>query len=140
LPFHLSCLLLGGGSTASYVNVQTTIKAYTWSDKIKAQGGLGLNVALEVAPETDLCTGGGLGAIVLACLPTIRGDNKWAVDSNLDLHTDLSNTGGEEENTFSITWSYTTSDDPRLYVHLLTTCQPLLCFSSDSLSHFSILF
>lgn len=118
MPFPFSCLLLGGGSTASYENIQTTIKAYTWSDKIKAQGGLGLNVAMEVNPESDLCTGGGIGAIVMACLPTIRGDNKWAVDSNLDVHTDLSNTGGEEENTFSITWSYTTSDDPRLYVHL----------------------
>ena len=106
----------GGGSTASYENVQTTIKAYTYSDKIQAQGGLGLNVAMEVTPESDVCTGGGLGAIVLACLQAAQASNKWAVDSNLDLHTDLSNTGGSEENTFSITWSYTTSDDPRLYV------------------------
>jgi len=139
LPFHLLCFLLGGGSTASYTNVQTTIKAYTWSDKVQAQGGLGLNVAMEVAPESDLCTGGGLGAIVLACIPTIRGDNKWAVDSNLDMHTDLSNTGGEEENQFSITWSYTTSDDPRLYVHFEVD-HHILCFSSNNLSHFSLLF
>ena len=118
LHFHLTCLLPGGGSTASYQNVQTTIRAYSWSDKIQGQGALGLNVAMEVEPEADLCTGGGLGAIVLACIPTIRGDNKWAVDGNMDLHTDLSNTGGEEENQFSITWSYTTSDDPRLYVHM----------------------
>ena len=97
-------------------------------------------MALEVKPDIDLCTGGGMGAIVLVCNSLLSGDNHWAVDSNMDLHTDLSNTGGEEENQFSITWSYTTSDDPRLYVHLLTTCQPLLCFSSDSLSHFSILF
>ena len=121
MPFHLSCLLLGGGSTASYKNVQTAIKAYSWSDKIKAKGGLGLKVALEVKPDTDLCTGGGLGAIVLVCKAVVSGDNKWAVDGKMDLHTDLSNTGGAEENKFSITWSYTTSDDPRLYVHLSTT-------------------
>jgi len=118
LHFHLSCLLSGGGSTASYQNVQTAIRAYSYSDKVKGEGGLGLNVAMAVEPKADLCTGGGLGAIVLACIPTIRGDNKWGYDGNLDLHTDLRNTGGEEENTFSITWSYTTSDDPRLYVHM----------------------
>ena len=118
MPFPFILTLLGGGSTASYTNVQTTIKAYSWSDKISAQGGLGLNVAMEVKPQANLCTGGGLGVLALVCIQTISGDNKWAVDSNLDLHTDLSNTGGEEENTFSITWSYTTSDDPSLYVHL----------------------
>ena len=103
LSFHFpfSCILLGGGSTASYKNVQTTIKAYSWSDKIQAQGGLGLNVALEVKPDTDLCTGGGLGAIVLVCKSIVGGDNQWAVDSNMDLHSDLSNKGGEVDNQFS---------------------------------------
>ena len=117
MPFHLLCFLLGGGSTASYKNVQTTIKAYTWSDKIQAQGGASLNVAMKVKPDVEQCTGGGVGAIVLVCQSLVGGDNEWAVDGSLDMHTDLSNTGGEEENQFSITWSYTTSDDPRLYVH-----------------------
>lgn len=80
---------------------------------------MGLQVAMEVDPDNKLCTGGGLGAIVLACLPSITGENKWAVDNNLDLHTDLSNTGTTDENSFSISWSYTTSDDPRLYVYYL---------------------
>jgi len=98
--------------------VQTSIRAYSYSDKIKGEGGLGLNVAMEVEPDAELSTGGGLGAIVLACIPTIRGDNEWGSDANADLKADLRNSGGEEENTFSITWSYTTSDDPRLYVHM----------------------
>ena len=65
--------------------MQTTIRAYSWSDKIQGQGALGLNVAMEVEPEADLCTGGGLGAIVLICSTLVEGENKWAVDGILGL-------------------------------------------------------
>jgi len=71
-----------------------------------------LDAGLEVEADPELCSGGGMGAIVMACIPILRNEVSASFAATGDMNTDILNEGGAFSNEFSITWSYTTSDNP----------------------------
>lgn len=92
--------------------MKTTIKAYHSDWVLHADGHMDFNAGLKVNIDSKMCAGGGLGAIILNCLPLVRNDMQASAEFQAAMNTDLVNEGDDLSNEFSITWSYTTSDDP----------------------------
>jgi hypothetical protein len=92
--------------------VKTRMTTYTWRDTIEAGGSLNLATGLAIGTDVDTCAGGGLGAIVVVCLPTADAKANAAVEMGFGMGTLISDEGDTRSNEFSITWSYTTSDNP----------------------------
>jgi hypothetical protein len=71
LPTHQPIMVLrdppGGSSYASYENIVTTAKVVTSSTHVSGAGGMELEIKAGIDVDVKTCTGGGLGAIVLAC-------------------------------------------------------------------------
>lgn len=85
---------------------------YTWADQIEAGGSLSASLGVDVEIGTDTCIGGGFGAIVIACLPVADVEANADLDMSFGMNTLISDLGDTRSNEFSITWSYTTSDNP----------------------------
>ena len=72
LPTHQPIMVLrdppGGSSYASYENIVTTAKVVTSSTHVSGAGELELEIKAGVDVKSDVCAGGGFGALVLACL------------------------------------------------------------------------
>ena len=102
----------GGDSTATYENVKTRMTTYTWADTIEAGGSLNLATAVVGGTDIDTCAGGGVGAIVLLCSQTADATTSAALETGFGMGTLISDKGDTRSNEFSITWSYTTSDNP----------------------------
>jgi len=92
--------------------VKTTIKAYHSDWVLHADGNTNFDAGVKVDIDAKMCAGGGLGAIILNCLPLVRNDMAATAGYQASMNTDLVNEGDDLSNEFSITWSYTTSDDP----------------------------
>lgn len=73
-----------------------------------------MKLGFYVKPDTDICAGGGLGAILVTCKETVGGNS----DTDGKSYQDIDSTSAESEkivtNSFSTTWSYTTSTDPSI--------------------------
>ena len=85
---------------------------YTWADTIEAGGSLNLSTGLVLGTDIDTCAGGGFGAMVLVCLPTADVKANAALEMGFGMGTLISDKGDTRSNELSITWSYTTSDNP----------------------------
>ena len=85
---------------------------YTYADTIEAGGSLALSAGLAVGTDVDSCIGGGFGVMVLACLPTADAQGDVDLSMNFGMGSLLKDSGDTKSNEFSITWSYTTSDNP----------------------------
>ena len=85
---------------------------YTWADTIEAGGSLTLATGLVLGTDIDTCAGGGLGAIMVVCLPTADVKANADLEMGFGMGTLISDKGDTRANEFSITWSYTTSDNP----------------------------
>ncbi|GFH57847.1 hypothetical protein CTEN210_14323 [Chaetoceros tenuissimus] len=116
LPTHEPIMILrdppGGASTASYENVVTTAKVV--SSTVRVHGTSELKTTLSVGADADakICTGGGVGAIVLGCGGITKTISKASVPFGGAIDTDFKNEERESSHTFSTTWSYETSDEP----------------------------
>ena len=66
-----------------------------------------LGIALEA--DTELCTGGGIGAMVLGCKEAVGGDSDTDSKSYQDINVSSADSTKTITNSFSTTWSYTTS-------------------------------
>jgi hypothetical protein len=116
LPTYKPLLILrdppGGLSTASYQNVETTVKLKSQTYQAVAGFDGGLDAGLGGDVNIELCSGGGVGAIVLGCATTVK--TAFSVKGNAELGGDLTTDHWEKKHTaqFTSTWSYTTSDNP----------------------------
>eukprot|EP00978_Attheya_sp_CCMP212_P027543 scaffold92309_cov43-Attheya_sp.AAC.1 len=76
LPTYKPILVLrdppGGLSTASYQNVQTTIKVTSSSRESYKGFNAGIKLGFGGDQTVQLCSGGGFGAILLGCYATIK--------------------------------------------------------------------
>jgi hypothetical protein len=118
LPTYKPILVLrdppGGLSTASYTNVQTTIAVTMENTKVMAGFNVGLNAAITGGQSLEVCSGGGFGVMLLACLAVQ--ESAFKLDATLDGGADFMSTDTTDTYTgkYTTTWSYTTSDDPLL--------------------------
>ena len=117
LPTHKPIMILrdppGGLSSATYENIKTTLKLETSSTSSKMSNTFGLGIKQVVDVPVEMCTGGGLGAIVITC------QTLFEIEQTNDLIDLSSSLGGviaqkekEKSNSFSTTWSYATSSNP----------------------------
>mmetsp|Transcript_21609 Transcript_21609/g.27877 ORF Transcript_21609/g.27877 Transcript_21609/m.27877 type:complete len:1916 (+) Transcript_21609:457-6204(+) len=115
-PTHKPIMILrdppGGLSYATYENVVTTMKLETSSTSTSIHHKFGLAMQTEATIDVELCTGGGLGIVVLNCLYIAE------VEVLTEVFNSEKNTGGivqksdkTRSNQFSTTWSYQTSTD-----------------------------
>lgn len=105
----------GGDSYAEYSNVVTTMKSVSDHHQVSSSGGLGLSLSAQGGVNAQACVGAGggiLGAIVLTCNEAGEVEASGSVDLGTSLDTDLFNADEDTSNSFSTTWSYTTSSDP----------------------------
>lgn len=71
-----------------------------------------MKVGVEFEADSPVCTGGGLGAIVIGCKEAVGGDNDTEGDSAEDINAVNADSTKKITNSFSTTWSYKTSDSP----------------------------
>ena len=117
LPTHYPVMILrdppGGLSYASYKNVATTIKIAKYSDIDELKATVETKSYFETANDLNACTGGGVGAIILACKTT--GDNKNNGGYEISPSVSFKWTGTRARtDKITVTWSYDTSKDPML--------------------------
>ncbi len=117
LPTHKPIMILrdppGGLSYATYENVVTTMQLETSSTSRTVYHKFGLDVKAVVDLTGEMCTGGGVGAIALACNKLVETEQKIQVaafDRTSKIEDSLSDK--TRSNEFSTTWSYETSSDP----------------------------
>ena len=104
----------GGASSASYSNVKTSIRAYKSHDSTQYKGDIKIKTAVTASPDLETCAGGGLGAIVIACKMAVAGLGKLNMDTQKIIESTGVDADNQLQNSFSISWSYTTSSDPAL--------------------------
>lgn len=105
----------GGNSYAQYSNVVTTIKSVSDHHQVSSSGGLGLGLSAQGGINSQACIGAGggiMGVIALSCIEAGEGKASGSVNIGTSLDTDLFNADKETTNSFSTTWSYTTSSSP----------------------------
>lgn len=105
-------LFSGGDSTATYENVKTRMTIYTQSDQIEAGGSLGLAIGPVADADVKTCAGVAFGAALLVCVPTAKVELNVELQTKFGMNTLLSDKETTRSNEFSVTWSYTTSDNP----------------------------
>ena len=71
-----------------------------------------MKLGVEFEADTDVCTGGGLGAIIISCKEAAGGDNDTEGKSYQDIKSTSADSTKTITNSFSTTWSYKTSDSP----------------------------
>ncbi|GFH57722.1 hypothetical protein CTEN210_14198 [Chaetoceros tenuissimus] len=102
----------GGMSYASYENVVTTTKVVTSALAVNGDADLSLTISAGASFDGDLCIGGGIGAIVLFCQGVSDVEFEGEIPLEAEINTDFLNNENEASNSYSTTWSYTTSDEP----------------------------
>lgn len=101
----------GGSSYAEYSNIVTTIKSVSDHFQLSSSGSLDLGLSAKAGVDSDACAGGGLGVIALICNEAGEAEADVNIDLGASLDTDLFNADEEATNSFSTTWSYTTSSE-----------------------------
>ncbi|GFH52940.1 hypothetical protein CTEN210_09416 [Chaetoceros tenuissimus] len=118
LPTHQPVMVLrdppGGGSFASYNNVRSSVRIYNTHDKSSNDGKVAMKLGITLEPDTNICAGGGLGVILINCKEAVGGNT----DNDGKSYQDIKAVNADSEktitNSFSTTWSYTTSTDPSI--------------------------
>lgn len=116
LPTYEPILVLrdppGGLSYASYENVLTSIKVESSSHETYAGFDLGLNLGITSNAGIDICTGGGFGALFLACADPVTDTEGQSLIETKTKKDYVSDFGQDKyKSQFSTTWSYKTSTD-----------------------------
>lgn len=94
----------GGLSTATYENIVTTTKLVTSGTTVSGNSHLGLTIGAGASFEGELCTGGGMGAIVLFCTQVGDAEIEAKVPMSGDMKSDFLNEKYQTENSITTTW------------------------------------
>jgi len=73
-----------------------------------------MKAGITADPDTDVCVGGGLGAILVTCKETVGGETDADGGNKFKMKASTADSTSELSNSFSIAWSYTTSSNPAL--------------------------
>lgn len=98
-----------------------------------------MKLGVEFEADSEFCTGGGLGAIVLGCKTAVGGDNDTEGKSYQDINSTSADSTKTITNSFSTTWSYTTSDSPDIAGEESDVFVGKCFFSTNILFYFMIL-
>lgn len=130
---HDQCIaLLGGNSFASYENIVTTAKLVTYTDNVHGRTEIesilkiGIKSDVETCtglPPVEICTVSTVFVLIgndLHMMPTLilflkpvskdKADHQFPID--LEMSSDFRDASRKSSNSFSTTWSYSTSDTP----------------------------
>ena len=100
----------GGLSQATYANMDSTIKVKSSSRSRTRDATFGMKRGVGASAELDLCVG--LGAAV--CKETLAIEGALNMGRNIESQAQLSESEDANTAEYSVTWSYSTSDDPKL--------------------------
>ncbi|GFH43554.1 hypothetical protein CTEN210_00027 [Chaetoceros tenuissimus] len=104
----------GGGSTASYNNIRSSVRIYNKHDKTSNDGEVTLALGFVIHPDTDLCTGTAVGGFLASCKETVGGETAKENGNKQEISSTAADSSKTITNSFSTTWSYTTSSDPSI--------------------------
>jgi len=85
---------------------------YSEHNSVSMDGEFELKTGITFVPDTEVCAGGGLGAILISCKETVGGETDNENAQKFDISSTTADASHELSNSFSITWSYTTSSNP----------------------------
>lgn len=94
----------GGLSSATYENIVTTTKLVQSGTTVSGNSHLGLTIGAGASFEGELCTGGGMGAIVLFCSQVGDAEFEAKVPMSGDMQSDFLNEEYSTENSITTTW------------------------------------
>lgn len=98
-----------------------------------------MKLGVEFEADSQFCTGGGLGAIVIGCKEAVGGDNDTEGKSYQEIDSTSADSTKTITNSFSTTWSYTTSDSPDIAGEESDVFVGKCIFSTNILFYFMIL-
>ena len=94
--------------------MKTSIRLYSVHDVMSNTGDISVETGVSFDPDTDICAGGGFGAILITCKETVGGEQELDGAQNYEVSSAVADATNEISNSYSIKWSYTTSDNPEL--------------------------
>ena len=87
---------------------------YSEHNLINNNGESSIKVGITSNHDTDICAGAGLGAILLTCKEKTGEKTDIIGEQKYNLNAAIADSTSQLSNSYSITWSYTTSSNPGL--------------------------